>query len=151
EGTDGFDGLSRMYNYVFERPLYFFWQVVVTLVYGSMAVFFVWMMSRWLVHLAVWGGSWGLGYDDTARLIAGSPELVADTRGSPTPVAASLGAGLVRVWMCGLATLLVGFVYSYFWTATTIVYFLLRKSVDGNEFDEIFSEQDHEPDELLPL
>jgi hypothetical protein len=109
------------------------------------------MMSRWLVHLAVWGVSWGLGYDDTARLIAGSPDLVADAGGPPTPVATSLGAGLVRVWMCGLATLLVGFVYSYFWTAATIIYFLLRKSVDGNEFDEVFAEQDHEPDELLPL
>jgi hypothetical protein len=67
---------------------------------------------------------------------------------APAP---SLGRELVRAWMCTLATLLWGFVYSYFWTAATIVYCILRKSVDGNDFDEVFAEQEHEPDDLLPL
>ncbi|HTI52547.1 MAG TPA: hypothetical protein VL475_16400, partial [Planctomycetaceae bacterium] len=49
EGTDGFDGLSRMYNYVFERPLYYLWQVTLTLIYGSASIFFVWLMAQFLV------------------------------------------------------------------------------------------------------
>ncbi|MGQ0633408.1 MAG: hypothetical protein ACT4QC_02260 [Planctomycetaceae bacterium] len=151
EGTDGFDGLSRMYNYVFERPLYFLWQLVVMLVYGSVVIFFVWMMSRWLVHMAIWGVAWGLGYSETVRLTGGAPELIAANAYSQIPDAASLGGELVRAWMCTLATLVLGFVYSYFWTAATISYCLLRHSVDGNELEEVYAEQDHEPDDLLPL
>jgi hypothetical protein len=52
------------------------------------------------------------------------------------------GAILVAFWL-GLAFLLVlGFGYSFFWTAATIIYFLLRKSVDANELDEVYQEED---------
>lgn len=155
EGTDGFDGLSRMYNYVFERPLYYIWQIALVLVYGSASIFFVWLMAQFLVHLAVWGVSWGQGYEPTAQLLAGSPSLVVggmrgfgDGRLLPE---ATLGAQLARGWMCILATLVMGFVYSYFWTAATIVYFTLRRSVDANDFDEVYVEDEQEDDELLPL
>jgi hypothetical protein len=155
EGTDGFDGLSRMYNYVFERPLYYLWQVTLTLIYGSVSIFFVWLMAQLLVHLAVWGVSWGQGYDATARLLAGGPSIVIGgmrTFGDGTlEPSTGLGAQIARGWMCALATLLVGFVYSYFWTAATITYFLLRRSVDANDFDEVYVEEDQEEDELLPL
>lgn len=151
EGTDGFDGLSRMYNYVFERPLYYLWQVIVALVYGSVVIFFVWLMARGLVHLTVWAVSWGRGYDATLELIAGAPPLVVGGRLGAFGPTASLGADMARGWMCALATLVVGFVYSYFWTVSTILYFTLRKSIDASEFDEVFVEDDNEPDELLPL
>jgi len=149
EGTDGFDGLSRAYNYVFERPLYFLWQAIVTMVYGSLAIFFVWLMAQLLTHLSLWGVSWGLGYERTAELIAGSPELVvADLSETES---GSLGAGIARGWMCALGVLVVGFVYTFFWSAATITYFLLRHSVDANDFDEVFVEEVEEKDELLPL
>lgn len=155
EGTDGFDGLSRMYNYVFERPLYYLWQVTLTLIYGSASIFFVWLMTQLLVHLAIWGVSWGQGYDATMHLLAGSPSIVIggmrDFGNDAVMISNGPGAHIARWWMCALATLLVGFVYSYFWTAATVTYFLLRRSVDANDFDEVFVEDDQEEDELLPL
>ena len=30
------------------------------------------------------------------------------------------------------------FVFSYFWTATTAIYFLLRRHVDATEMDEVY-------------
>jgi hypothetical protein len=35
-----------------------------------------------------------------------------------------------------------GFSYSYFWTACTILYFLMRKSVDDIDLDEVHLEDD---------
>ncbi|MFO0928909.1 MAG: hypothetical protein U0736_18125 [Gemmataceae bacterium] len=53
-----------------------------------------------------------------------------------------IGAMMVAFWL-GLAFLLVlGFGYSYFWTASTIIYLLLRKSVDSAELDEVYMEED---------
>ncbi len=59
------------------------------------------------------------------------------------------GAGLVAFWI-GLAFLMMlGFSYSFFWTAATAIYFLMRKKVDEAEPDEVFIEDD-EPEAPLP-
>jgi len=155
EGTDGFDGLSRMYNYVFERPLYYLWQTGLALLFGSACTFFVWLMTQLLVHLAIWGVSWGHGYAETIVLVAGSPPITTGGQYS-SPLrdidpSVAIGAQLIRAWMCVLATLVMGFVYSYFWTSATIIYFTLRRSVDANDVDEVYLEDEAEEDELLPL
>lgn len=55
------------------------------------------------------------------------------------------GAGLVGFWL-GLAFLMMlGFSYSFFWTAATAIYYLMRKKVDEAEPDEVFLE-DEEPE-----
>jgi hypothetical protein len=151
EGSDGFDGLSRAYNYVFERPLYALWQVVVVMAFGSITIYLVWALAQVLTNLALWGVSWGQGYDATASLIAGSPPLVSGAALASSPPSDSVGSAIARGWMCGLSLLVVGFVYSYFWSSATIMYFLLRHSVDANDFDEVFTEDVEEKDELLPL
>jgi hypothetical protein len=151
EGTDGFDGLSRMYNYVFERPLYYAWQIVVALVLGSAGVFFVWMMAQSLMHLAAWGVSWGLGEERLARLVAEQPPLLALATSGEIPTTPGAGSLLIQLWGGLVALLVMGFVYSYFWTSSTIIYFVLRRSVDANDFDEVYIGDEPEPDNLLPL
>ncbi len=56
------------------------------------------------------------------------------------------GAGFVAFWLGVVFLLVLGFGYSYFWTASTIIYLLLRKSVDAAELDEVYLEEDdYEP------
>jgi hypothetical protein len=53
-----------------------------------------------------------------------------------------LGAGLVAFWL-GLVFLgVLGFGYAYFWVASTIIYMLLRRSMDAAEMDEVYFEED---------
>jgi hypothetical protein len=151
EGTDGFDGLSRAYNYIFERPLYVLWQAVVTMAYGSLMIFFVWTLAQVLTHLTVWGVSWGQGYAATADLISGSPEMVSGAALAGETHSESWGSIFARGWMSALALLVVGFVHTFFWSSATIVYFVLRHSIDANDFDEVYIEDPEEKDELLPL
>jgi len=57
-----------------------------------------------------------------------------------------IGAILVGVWVGLFFLLIVGFGYSYFWTASTLIYFLMRRHVDDTELDEVyFEEGDLEP------
>jgi hypothetical protein len=57
-----------------------------------------------------------------------------------------IGAFLVSVWLVLLFLLIVGFGYSYFWTAATIIYLLMRRKVDDTEMDEIhLDEEEEEP------
>lgn len=57
-----------------------------------------------------------------------------------------LGAFLVSVWLYALFLLIVGFGYSYFWTASTIIYLLMRHQVDDTDLDEIHLEEDEQED-----
>jgi hypothetical protein len=153
EGSDGFDGLSRAFNYVFERPLYYFWQLIVVMLYGSLAVFVVWLMAQLAVHLATWGVAWGMGAESIGEITQGFPSVVTTgaIAGAATEAEPGPGATLAAWWTNGWAVLLHGFVHSLFWTNATIMYFLLRRSVDANDFDEVFTADDSQADELLPL
>jgi hypothetical protein len=53
----------------------------------------------------------------------------------------SVGAVLVGFWVGLFFLLIVGFGYSYFWTASTLIYFLMRKHVDDTEMDEVYFEE----------
>jgi hypothetical protein len=52
------------------------------------------------------------------------------------------GAGLVAFWLGLVFLLVVGFGYSYFWSAATIIYLLMRRNVDAAELDEVYLEED---------
>jgi hypothetical protein len=53
-----------------------------------------------------------------------------------------VGAGMVAFWLGLVFLLILGFSYSYFWSASTIVYMLLRRSVDAAEMDEVYLDED---------
>ncbi len=50
------------------------------------------------------------------------------------------GAALAWFWMTLVFLLMIGFTYSYFWTASTMIYLLMRKKVDDVEIDEVYIE-----------
>jgi hypothetical protein len=56
----------------------------------------------------------------------------------------AVGAGLVSIWVYFFFLLILGFGYSFFWSASTIVYFLMRKRVDDAEMDEVYLEEDED-------
>jgi hypothetical protein len=58
-----------------------------------------------------------------------------------------LGVALVTFWLYLIFLLIIGFGYSYFWTASTIIYLLMRRKVDDAELDEVYLEED---DQELP-
>jgi hypothetical protein len=53
-----------------------------------------------------------------------------------------VGAVMVTFWLGLVFLLILGFGYSYFWTAATIIYLLMRKNVDSAEIDEVYLEED---------
>lgn len=57
-----------------------------------------------------------------------------------------VGAALVTLWLALLFLFVVGFGYSYFWCASTIIYLLMRRNVDDTELDEVYLEEDEAED-----
>lgn len=116
EGTDCFDALQRSYDYVFHRPLHYLFYAVVAAGFGVLS---------WLLVKNVAAGIIGLSYW-SAALSAG---FVPDNK-------------LIHFWVGGVKLLAFGFVYGYFWTASTAIYLLLRRDADATEMDEVFLDED---------
>jgi hypothetical protein len=138
EGTDSFGALSHAYSYVYQRPLQFLGYVVVAAAAGVLGWMLVALFVQLTFALGEWSVAWGSGSDRVASLLG--PEETSDLAGA-----------IVGFWRNGLLTLAYGFVFSYFWTASTVIYFLLRRLVDASELDEVYMPADREPHGLPTL
>jgi hypothetical protein len=169
EGSDSFDAISRSYSYVYQGPWHYIWYALVALAYGAVVVFFVGFMGSLMVYLGKWGVSQTPFTETTGRdpqyLFIYAPTsfgwrdlLLQD---SPAVTSAGTlrqdyvesmrwynyaGAALVALWLYVVFMMVVGFAYSYFWSASTIIYLLMRRKVDDTELDEVYLEDDEVED-----
>jgi hypothetical protein len=160
EGSDTFDALSRSYNYVFQSPWNYIWYSLVAVVYGAVLVFFVVFMGSFVVYLTKWSLSQTpfTDYFSSRRvdnLFAYAPEsfhwrelLVTN----PTDLKwwSQISAFTVSLWVTLIFLMMIGFAYSYYFSAFTMVYLLMRRKVDDTEIDEVYLEEDEPEEPLLP-
>jgi hypothetical protein len=141
EGVDSFGALSHSYSYVYQRPLHYLVYAAIAAVVGVLGWYLVSLFVFWIEALTAWGVSWGSGTD---RLLAVmGPESMGTLADS--------GAAVIGFWFNCLYALAYGFVFSYFWSATTAIYFLLRRQVDGTELDEAYMPEEQRQHGLPPL
>ena len=76
----------------------------------------------------------------TRKLVDAKPDVAAEYR-SRLYTTEKIGAGMASFWLALFALLIVGFSYSYFWSASTMIYLLMRKKVDDLDPDEIYIEE----------
>jgi hypothetical protein len=160
EGSDTFDALSRSYNYVFQSPWNYIWYSFVAVVYGAVLVFFVVFMGSFVVYLTKWSLSQtpGTEYFATRRvdtLFEYAPTTFGwrDLLVTSPPVDTwynQISAVVVSLWVTLVLLLVLGFAYSYYFTAFTMVYLLMRRKVDDTELDEVYLEEDEPEEPLLP-
>jgi hypothetical protein len=129
EDADAFDAFSRIYNYVFARPWYVLFLVVLMLLYGSALIVFTATLLASTDMLTQWAVGAGYG-----RITWGSAQ------------------NGIEAWRTLSRLILHGFVVSYFWSATTIIYLLLRKSEDAIGLDAVtLAPSASTDDQSLPL
>lgn len=152
EGTDGFDAVSRAFNYVFGRPWRWLFYNLVALVYGAITYLFIGMvlfLSLWLVQRAV---SWWVFADANPDTLPGVDrfeamltlprlgELTYDVAWAELSSSAKIAAGLIWVWVALLLGLMPAYAISFYFAAHTWIYLLLRRSADGAELHELYAE-----------
>ncbi len=148
EGTDAFDAVSRAFSYVFSRPWRFLWYHLVAIAYAVPSCLFVFLFTRGFIRLTLGLGRAGMPH-------AAEPGHFGEVLASLTPglgggldPVQGVGQGLTVCLVSAMLYLLVGmacaYAVSYWWTAKTIIYFLLRKAVDGTEMKEVYEEESEE-------
>ena len=155
EGSDSFDAISRSYSYIFNRPWRAAWYAGVALVHGTVCYVFVRLFAFVVLkatHLAVGTGVWAGGEQvpgATDRLDAMWPAPTFEVFHAPMNSASmstleNIGAILMAIWVYLVIGLVVAFLISYFISASTMIYFLLRRHVDATDLDDVFVEETEE-------
>ena len=151
EGSDSFDAISRSFSYVYARPWRMLLYTLVAIIYGALCYLFVrlfiWLMLS-LTHHFVGAGMWAdapstdslwstmwppptqrLSYDIDFLTLRGDQDIA---------------AGLVAFWVYLAVGMLGAFAISFYFTANTIIYYLMRHEVDATELDDVYLEQSEE-------
>ena len=130
-GGDGFDALSRGFGFVIDRWRYYAWCLGVMTVQGGIGGWLLFALVRWADYLI--RSSFALGSGQSMPVYL--PRL--------PPIGA---------WDFCLNLVAAGLAYSYFWSSMTIIYLVLRKSVDNAEMQDIHIEGGpRAPDDLRAL
>lgn len=117
EDEDAPDALSRSYSYVNQRLVRYAAHAAVAVAIGSIGLMAAAAFARLVLGLADWGVS------------LGAPAL--DDLGG--------GAGDGRLfWTRAVGLLVLGWAYSYFWSASSIIYLILRRDVDGTPWHAVY-------------
>jgi hypothetical protein len=145
ERTDAFDGVSRCYAYVYQRPLHLMFYIVLAIGLGWLGQVGVTYFALAAASLGEWAVSWGAGRERLAALLA--PVVTTDIPGVDgadtdglTGLVASGAAG-IRFWKATLQLVVASYAVAYLWSAAVGIYLLLRRQVDATEMDEVITEE----------
>jgi hypothetical protein len=153
EASDGFDAFSRSYSYVFTRPWHYLWFALVALTYGAIVTTFISLVASLVFYLSAAGVASGLGASRTGGMVLGSPESVGGSEffSSQPSTTGAAGPGIAGAWLQLVGLVVAGFAGSFFWTATTVIYLLLRQVDDATDFREVYPPPTEDKDELRPF
>jgi len=151
DGSDCFDAISRSFSYVYAKPWRMGFYTAIAAVYGAVCYTFVRFFAfllLWVTHRSLQLGVWG---NDKLTAIWAEPHL-RDLLVTPDWGALnwpqSIAAFLIYLCSSAIVGLLVSFIISFYFSANTIIYSLMRNKVDNTALEDVykyFDEAEIEP------
>jgi len=153
EGSDSFDAISRSFSYVYARPWRMLWYTLVAIGYGALTYTFVRLFIFFMLLLTHYStGAFVYRDANNAQQILEAMWPVPNwDRGltysivnPPLNWMNSTTAFIIAVWVHLTVALLGAFAISFYVSANTIIYYLMRREVDATEMDDVYLEQPEE-------
>ncbi len=154
EGSDAFDAMSRSFAYVYARPWRLLFYSIVSLIYGILTFLFVSFAIYLVLSLTHTFAGWGtnlVGYNhgwfsgnlklDTLWPAPDFARLMGATNWYAMSWTEFIGALFLHFWVYLLISVGGAYVVSYYFSTHTIIYLLLRRSVDGQAMTEVYLEE----------
>ncbi len=158
EGSDSFDAISRSISYIFGRPWRAALYTLVAVIYGSVCYLFVNLFvfvslqaTRTAIKVGTWaGGTKMQGAVDRIDPMWGQPTfdtLYGGMNNAAIGWSERLAAWIMAIWIYLLIGLVLAFIITFFCSASTMIYYLLRRQVDATDLDDVYV-IDEDQDEL---
>ncbi|MBN1124865.1 MAG: hypothetical protein JXA82_07650 [Sedimentisphaerales bacterium] len=144
EGSDGFDAVSRSLRYVFSQP---WWMLFYTLIAGlcgtisylvaRFLLYLLLIITYGMVYLGVVGEPQSLS---KLNRIWPQPSFYNFLSSGPAPIGWTemVSAVVVRITVLFVIGLLASFVISFYFSASTVIYSLMRRKIDGTGLDHVY-------------
>lgn len=148
EGSDSFDAMSRSFSYLYSRPWHYIFYQASAFVYGVLTTAFVWLFGCCMVRTALWAGELGLGSEKFGSIVPVRFESIFSWPifmiTENTSVTQYIAAFVIGVWLIIIFGFIAAYIVSYFFSAQTAIYLILRKKVDDIDVKEVFEEKEEE-------
>jgi hypothetical protein len=152
EGSDSFDAISRSFSYVYAKPWRMLFYSTVAIAYGALCYLFVrvflWLMlllTNISVGLLVFRDAANMGpLWQTIQPMPGVLQISSRANFDALNWYGDVTAGLVSVWIYMAVALLGAFAISFYFSASTIIYYLIRRDTDATEMDDVYLEEPEE-------
>jgi len=159
EGSDSFDAISRSFSYLYGRPWRLGFYTAVAIAYGAITYLFVRLFIYLMLGMAHHFAGMGVFTDAASgqplwqALWPGTHERLAyDIDFFSLNAAQDTAAFLIAFWVYLTIGLLGAYVISFYFSANTIIYYLMRQEVDATDLDDVYLEQsDEEFGDLAPV
>jgi len=149
DGSDSGDAISRSFRYVYSRPWLMFFYTSVAAVYGSVCYIFVRLFAFVMLLVTYKFLQFGIWVDNITeqanKLTTIWPQptftnLLGTASQASLNFSESCGAFLIRLFLLFVVGLVVSFIMSFYFSANTIIYAVLRKRADGTAIEDIYSD-----------
>ena len=150
ESSDSFDIVCKTFIYLRSRPWHFIFYSVVAAVYGAICYLFVrflayltLILSRYFLTVIIWAKAGEAQTINKLDVLWPQPEFFNLTGSSLDVVkrgTESFGAFVINLEILAVAGVVMAIAMSFYFSANSIIYCLLRKKVDNISLDEVFIE-----------
>ncbi len=152
DGSDCFDAISRSFSYIYSKPWRMGFYTVLAAVYGAICYLFVRLFAFLLLIAPYTVLRIGIFNNSKLVRIWARPEF-GNLLGSGAASAnwtESVAGFLVYLLMLAVIGLLASFIISFYFSANTIIYSLMRNRVDNTALEEIYTPSEEGQIELTP-
>jgi hypothetical protein len=156
ENSDAFDAIGRAFIYVYSKPWRFGFYTLLAVVYGAINYLFVRFfafltltISRWFLSIIIWTKASKSEQMSKLDVIWPKPEFFS-LLGSGLEISKSatelIAAIIIYLAVLIVAGIVVAFAVSFYFSASTVIYCLLRSKVDNTVISDIFIEAEQTTD-----
>ncbi len=141
DDSDCFDAISRSFSYVYAKPWRMGFYTTIAVVHGAICYVFV----RFFAFLLLWATYWFLQLGvlgDNSKLTAiWQKPSFGSLRGLLVLPGGTESVAAILVYLCLLAVvgLVVSYIISFYFSANTIIYSLMRNRVDNTALEDIYT------------
>ena len=148
EGSSGRDAVSRSFMYVLSQPWWMIFYTFIAVIWGTISylfvrfgVYLVLIITYVLINLGICNSAGGAG--KLARIWP-RPDFfnLSPAQALPANWSETVAAFLVHLTVLIFVGLVVAFVISFYFCASTVVYSLMRKKVDNVPTDKVYLKLD---------
>ncbi|MBA7685071.1 hypothetical protein ES703_93486 [subsurface metagenome] len=141
DDSDCFDAISRSFSYVYAKPWRMGFYTAIAAVYGAICYMFVRFFAFLLLQVTYWFLQVGVLGDNSKLTTIWQKPSFGSLRGLLVLPGGteSVAAFLVYLVLLAVVGLVVSFIISFYFSANTIIYSLMRKRVDNTALEDIYT------------